>query len=130
MVNFPDTLEMKKQKEQPVSEMKYESQLDWRYMKRLRSETTARHWHIKVDSGKISYRNQPVYDDYNILQVWVPRYGERISAYKATRSGRAEDISKKNQIFEKIGANHLHGIEYLLRHLAGEDISDLQLPRE
>jgi len=127
MVNWPDTLEQKKAAEKSVHEMEYESSLDWRYMKRLRSETAVRHWHIKVATGEFSSRNQPIYADYNILQVWVHLLGERLMAYPASRSGRPVSLDRNIMIFDKPGKNHLHGIEYLLRHLEGQDISDLRL---
>jgi hypothetical protein len=130
MTRYPDTVAMKKAKEKNVSEMEYESTLDWRFMKRLRSETSVRHWHVKVHTGEMNSRNQPIYDDYNIIQTWVHRIGERLMAYPASRSGRPVDLKRENMIFEKRGANHLHGIEYLLRHLEGEDITELQLPLE
>jgi len=130
MIKLPDTVEQKAAKEKPISEMQYESSLDWRYMKKLRSETQVRHWHIKVHCGKFDNKNQPIFEDFNILQTWVPRGGEKLMAYPATRSGRPVDLASKNKIFEKIGTNHLHGIEYLLRTLEGQDISKLRLDKD
>ena len=127
MINWPDTLEEKNEKEQNISEMKYQSTLDWRYMKKLRSETNVRHWHIKVHTGKYDNKNAPIFEDFNILQVWIKRMGERLMAYPATRSGRPINLNRENLIFNKKGSNHLHGIEYLLRFLEGQDISNLNL---
>lgn len=130
MIKWPPTKEEKAEAEQHWSEMEYESPLDWRFMKKLRSETQVRHWHVKVHLGKFNERNKPVYEDFNILQTWVSRGGERLMAYPATRSGRPTDLAPSNCLFNKIGSNHLHGIEYLLRLLEGQDISDLRLDRE
>lgn len=116
--------------EQPLSEMKYESNIEWRYMKKLRSETEARHWHVKAHNGKFDGDNQPILEDFNILQVRVPLAGERLYCYRATKSGRPIELTRKNLLFDKLGDNYLHGIEYLLRVLEGQDISELRLDKE
>lgn len=120
----------KAQLERPIEEMTYESRLKWRYMKKMRSETEARHWHVKVEGDKFDENNNPILEDYNILQVRVPRRGERLICYRATKSGRPIELSTKYVVFDKIGIDHLHGIEYLLRVLEGQDISDLRLDQE
>lgn len=127
-MKFPDTVEQKKAKEQPISEMHYESNLDWRLMKRLRSETQVRHWHVKVHCGQFDNKNRPIFEDFNVAQTWVKQGGEKLYGFRASRSGRPLDLC--DYLFEKIGANHLHGIEYLLRVLEGQDISKLRLDQE
>ena len=117
----------KQENERPLEEMEYESQLQWKFMKRLRSETRVRHWHIKVHLGKMNEKGKPVFEDYNLHQTFVGKIGERLSAFKATRSGRAADLSKP--LFTKPGEDWLHGIEYLLRTLEGQDISELNLSK-
>ena len=126
MQRYNDTVDEKTAKEKPPEEMEYQSTLDWRFMKKLRSETKVRHWHIKVDLGKKKANGQPQWEDFNIAQVWFHRQGEQLFAYRATRSGRPEDLLK-DRIFMKRGQNYLHAIEYLLRHLEGQDISEMRL---
>lgn len=117
--------EIKRERERPIEDIEYVSTLEWKFMKPLRSETQVRHWHIKVHLGKMNEKGKPVFEDYNIHQVWIAREGERLSAFKATRSGRA--INLGNLLFKKAGEDWLHGIEYLLRYLEGQDISELDL---
>lgn len=99
--------------EKSINDFNYDSPLEWKFMKKLKSETQVRAWHVKVADV-----------DYNITQVIKPRLGETLSGYKATKSGR---ILEWKPLFEKPGINHLIGIEYLLRHLEGQDISNLDL---
>lgn len=126
MLVAPDKKE-KERAERSIEEFDYNTSLDWKYMKPLRSETQVRHWHVKVHLGKFNEKNKPVYEDFNVHQVWVARVGEQLSAYEATRSGRAVDLTKP--LFRKYGDDWLHGIEYLLRYLEGQDISELDLTK-
>lgn len=107
------THEQKVSMEKPASEFSYETELEVRIMKKLKSETRVRAFHVKVAGA-----------DYNITQIHLPRLGETLYAYKATRSGRIENWKP---IFEKAGHDHLMGVEYLVRHLEGQDISKLNL---
>ena len=109
----PVLLAHKVASEKSIGDFNYDSTLEWKYMKKLKSETQVRAWHIKVAGV-----------DYNITQVIKPREGEMIAGYKATKSGRILDWKP---LFEKPGVNHLVGIEYLLRYLEGQDISKLDL---
>lgn len=118
---------LKELKEKDVEEMTYSSKLKWRYMKKLGSETHARHWHVKVEGTELDKDDNPIMEDYNILQVFIPRAGEKLFAYHAKNSGRPLSLDNSNCIFEKNGVNHLEGIEYLLRICNGEDISELDL---
>jgi hypothetical protein len=118
----------KAEREKPLEDFLYESSLDWKFMKPLRSETEVRHWHVKVHLGQFNEKNKPIFEDFNIHQVWLKRMGEQLTAYRATRSGRAVDLAKP--IFKKIGEDYLHGIEYLLRYLEGQDISELDLRKD
>lgn len=115
----------KAERERALEEFIYESSLDWKFMKPLRSETEVRHWHVKVHLGQFNEKNKPIFEDFNIHQVWLKRMGEQLAAYRATRSGRAVDLSQP--LFKKTGEDYLHGIEYLLRYLEGQDISELDL---
>lgn len=105
--------ENKTNMERPASDFNYETELEVRIMKKLKSETKVRAWHVKV-AGQ----------DYQVCQVCLPRMGETLYAYKATRSGRI-DVWKP--FFEKAGHDYLMGVEYLVRHLEGQDISKLNL---
>jgi len=125
MYKFPATKATKSDRERPLEEFSYTSRLDWKFMKKLKSETEVRHWHIKVHLDKFNEKGKPIFENFNIHQVWYGREGERLSAYRATRSGRAEDI--RQPLFVKEGEDWLHGVEYLLRFLEGEDISSLDL---
>jgi hypothetical protein len=107
------TMAAKAAAEKSPDEMPYETELDWKQMKKLKSETKARAWHVKV-AGQ----------NYQVCQVDTPRMGETLFGYKATGSGR---IAEWKPLFEKKGTNHLMGIEYLLRVIEGQDISKLDL---
>lgn len=120
------SLEEKTDREERISEMEYESSLDWKFMKKLRSETEVRHWHIKVHLGR-SNNGRPLFEDFNVIQTRVSRLGEQLYGYRATRSGKA---ILSDKIFDRPGENWLHGIEYLLRSLEGQDISQMRLDRE
>lgn len=112
----PISLADKIASEKPITEFSYKSQLKWKFMKKLKSETQARAWHIKVEGV-----------DYNITQVVKPCFGETITAYKASKSGRIIDWKP---LFEKPGIDYLIGIEYLLRYLEGQDIANLDLNQD
>jgi len=128
MTKLPDSVEVKTNNEQQASEMGYESQFEWRLMKKLRSETQVRHWHVKVNRNNVDNKGREIWEDYNILQTWIAKDGEKLFGYRATRSGRPVNIC--DVYFQKPGSNHLHGIEYLLRMLEGQDISQLRLDKE
>jgi hypothetical protein len=106
--------EEKIEKERDISEFQYESTLRWRFMKKLKSDTQVRAWHIKVGE-----------DHYRLIQNRPPRMGEILSAYKATKGGTITDF--RNPVFSKLGVDWLNGLEYLLRTLEGQDISELKL---
>ena len=105
--------EQKVTMERPASDFNYETEMEVRIMKKLKSETKVRAWHVKVAG-----------DDYNISQVCLPRMGEMLYAYKARRSG---GIEVWKPLFEKPGHDYLMGVEYLVRVLEGQDISKLNL---
>ena len=123
--------QQKLNEERDIDEFEYESSLDWRFMKSLRSETQVRNWHIKIATGELNEKEKPIYDNYCIAQSYLGRDmnglipGETLIAYKAKKSGRPEDISK--MLFKKGGEDWLQGLEYLLRFIEGEDISTLNL---
>lgn len=108
------TKEEKIEKERDISEFQYESTLKWRFMKKIKSDTQVRAWHIKVGD-----------DHYRLIQNQPSRMGELLSAYKASRGGSVTDF--RNPIFTKQGDDWLKGLEYLLRTLEGQDISNLRL---
>lgn len=116
------TIQQKIEDERDISEFTYESSLDWRFMKKLRSETDVRSWHIKVHLGEFNEKNKPVYVDYNLSQVWFSRLGDQLIVRPAKKSGRPIDLSSKNIILQKNGEDWLLGLEYLLKHLEGKDI--------
>jgi hypothetical protein len=109
-------------KERDISEFTYESTLDWKFMKKLKSETKVRSWHIKVHLGKFNEKDKPIYEDFNISQVFIPKLGEQVSACRATKSGRPIDFNVNSLIFMKPSNDWLLGLEYLLKHLEGYDI--------
>jgi hypothetical protein len=128
MYNFPPTKETKANRERSLEEFSYQTTLDWKFMKKLKSETEVRHWHVKVHNGQFNDKGRPVFEDFNIHQVWYRKEGERLTAYRATKSGRAIDI--RQPLFSKEGEDWLHGVEYLLRVLEGQDISRLDLRKQ
>lgn len=121
MLSF-DKNSKKVAKERPISDFTYESSLDWKFMKKLKSETKVRSWHVKVHLGKFNDKNKPIYEDFNISQIWLPRLGEQLTATRATRSGRPTEVSRESLIFQKPGEDWLLGLEYLLKSLEGHDI--------
>ena len=121
MLSF-DPNKAKTSKERDISEFTYESSLDWKFMKKLKSETKVRGWHVKVHLGKFNEKNKPVYEDFNISQMFIPRLGEKLTACRATRSGRPIDLDVNSLLFKKPGEDWLLGLEYLLKHLEGYDI--------
>jgi hypothetical protein len=121
MYNFDPNKE-KTSKERDISEFTYESTLDWKFMKKLKSETKVRSWHIKVHLGKFNEKNKPVYEDFNVTQAFFPRMGERVTACRATKSGRPITLNSNSLLFTKPGDDWLLGLEYLLKHLEGYDI--------
>ena len=125
MIDWNDSVEVKTGNEQAIDNMRYNSTLDWRYMKKLKSETNVRHWHIKIANGAQTESGNIAYDDWNVAQVWIARRGERLYAFPASRSGRPLDVM--NFLFDMPGKNHLQGIEYLLRSIEGQDIEDIEL---
>lgn len=128
MYNFPPSKETKANREKPLEQFSYQSTLDWKFMKKLKSETEVRHWHVKVHIDKYNERGKPIYEDFNIHQVWFRQMGERLTAYRATKSGRAIDI--RQPLFVKEGEDWLHGVEYLLRVLEGQDVTNLDLRKQ
>jgi hypothetical protein len=108
--------------ERDISDFEYESSLDWKFMKKLKSETKVRSWHIKVHLGKFNEKNKPVYEDFNISQMFIPRLGEQLTVRYATRSGRPVDLNSTSLICMKPGTDWLLGLEYLLKSLEGYDI--------
>jgi hypothetical protein len=114
MYNTPYTKKEKISAERDISEFIYESNLNWKFMKKLKSNTGVRAWHIKVDNTH-----------YRLIQSCLPRLGERLCAYPASRGGSVIEYGKP--LFDKYGLDWLHGLEYLLRYLEGEDISKLKL---
>ncbi len=111
---FGFTKEEKEERERDISEFNYESTLKWRFMKKLKSDTQVRAWHIKVED-----------EHYRLIQNRVPRMGEMLTAFKASKGGSVSDYS--HPLFSKLGDDWLHGVEYLLRTLEGQDIKDLNL---
>ena len=78
-------------------------------------------------------KGKPVYENFNLAQSFQPvmegiGMGETLRAYKAKRSGFAEDLSKP--LFVKSGEDWLMGLEYLIRQLEGEDIDKVNLHEE
>jgi hypothetical protein len=108
------TKEEKIDAERNISEFKYKSTLEWKFMKRIKSDTSCRAWHIKVGDNH-----------YRLIQNRVARYGEILSAIPAGRGGSVQDYS--HPVFDKPGEDWLIGLEYLLRSLEGQDISKLKL---
>jgi len=117
MYGSPYTKEEKTRAERDISEFTYESTLKWKFMKKIKSDTGVRAWHIKVGE-----------DHYRIIQNRLPRYGERLAAYAASRGGSVRDFS--NPFFEEFGQDWLHGLEYLLRVLEGQDVTQLKLHKQ
>lgn len=125
------TKTQKESEEYSIDEFDYETGLDWRYMKKLRSDTKVRHWHLKVVTTETLEGEKPVYDNFCIAQVFSGMdnnglsMGETLTGYHAKKSGRPEDLSKP--LFVKAGIDWLNGVEYLFRILEGEDVSKLLL---
>lgn len=92
-------------------DLKYQTSLKWSLVKKLKSETKVKAWHINIE-GK----------DYVVTQSFKPRLGETLSAFKADKRGK---ITEWRPLFEKPGQDYLIGIEYLLRFLEGQDIEKL-----
>jgi outer membrane receptor for ferrienterochelin and colicin len=109
-----ESKEQKTEKEKDISEFNYKSSLNWRFMKKLKSNTQVRAWHIKVGDKH-----------YRLIQNRQSCLGEMLTGYNASKGGSVTDY--KNPVFVKSGENWLHGVEYLLRTLEGQDISKLKL---
>ena len=64
------TLAEKINEERDIDEFEYESSLNWKYMKTLRSETKVRSWHVKVATGETNEKGKPIFDNYCVSQVF------------------------------------------------------------